>query len=173
LHQLSVNGEAAPEQPCEVGRAGDTLDAALRMDLCDYMPGDILVKTDRASMAHGLELRTPYLDVDFASFCISLPTRLKITAREEKWILRRSYGHAWTEKIRARKKCGFGAPVDQWLKRDSVMSLKGRILNDSAHALFSLVPFKAARPFIERDNYQTWALLTLGLWLEHGGERSL
>lgn len=148
----------------------DTLDAALRMDLLDYMPGDILVKTDRASMAHGLELRAPFLDVDFASFCISLPTRLKITAEEDKLILRRAYGENWTKAIRERQKCGFGAPVSQWLKRDGVIQLKEGILNNPGHVLFSLVPFEGSRSFVDRDNYQAWTLLTLGLWLEHGRE---
>ncbi|MEO5564893.1 MAG: asparagine synthase (glutamine-hydrolyzing), partial [Chitinophagaceae bacterium] len=47
----------------------NSVDAAMRMDLQDYMPGDILVKTDRAAMANSLELRAPFLDVDFAEFC--------------------------------------------------------------------------------------------------------
>src|SRR5213079_1300327 len=100
LFQLgrSTNREPQTEVACSAGG----VDCALRMDLTNYMPGDILVKTDRASMAHGLELRSPFLDVDFASFCVSLPSRLKITAREEKLILRRSYGQAWTESVRAR-----------------------------------------------------------------------
>jgi asparagine synthase (glutamine-hydrolysing) len=173
LRQLGMNGADLPPLGLETDAFTGTVDDALRMDLANYMPGDILVKTDRASMAHGLELRTPYLDVDFASFCISLPSRLKMTPDEDKWILRRSYGQAWTESIRRRKKCGFGAPVDRWLKRDSVRNLKARILDNPAHSLFSLLPFEAAQQFVVRDNYQTWILLTLGLWLESGAENSL
>jgi asparagine synthase (glutamine-hydrolysing) len=149
------------------------VDDAMRMDLRDYMPGDILVKIDRASMAHGLELRAPFLDVDFASFCISLPSRLKITARDEKWILRRSFAESWPESIRTREKCGFGAPVGSWLERPDVAALKARVLDDSRHALFSLIPFGASRESVARGDYRTWALLVLGLWLEHGGEASL
>jgi len=170
LRQLGFNGEATASEPAQFA---DNLDGVLREDLSNYMPGDILVKTDRASMAHGLELRTPYLDVDFASFCISLPSRLKMTPEQDKWILRRSYSESWTESIRGRKKCGFGAPVDQWLKRDSVVNLKARILDNPAHSLFTLLPFEATRPFVARDNYQTWILLTLGLWLESRAESSL
>jgi asparagine synthase (glutamine-hydrolysing) len=143
------------------------------MDLSDYMPGDILVKTDRASMAHGLELRAPFLDVDFASFCISLPGRMKITARQDKWILRRCYSEDWPQSIRARDKCGFGAPVHHWLKQEGLVHLKRRILDNPKHSLFSLIPFAGSRQFASKDNYQTWILLMLGLWLEHGGEDSL
>jgi asparagine synthase (glutamine-hydrolysing) len=155
------------------GRGAGGVDDAMRMDLCDYMPGDILVKIDRASMAHGLELRAPFLDVEFASFCISLPSRLKITARDEKWILRRSFAEAWPESVRAREKCGFGAPVGSWLERPDVAALKAKVLDDPRHALFSLIPFGASRESVARGDYQTWALLVLGLWLEQGGEASL
>lgn len=173
LKLFGMNGDGL--RSIEVGTdcLTGTVDDAFRMDLASYMPGDILVKTDRASMAHGLELRTPYLDVDFASFCISLPARLKLTADENKWILRRSYGQAWTESIRRRSKCGFGAPVDHWLKRASVQRLKARVLDNPSHSLFSLLPFEATRQFASRENYQTWVLLTLGLWLESGAENSI
>lgn len=149
------------------------VDSALRMDLLDYMPGDILVKTDRASMAHGLELRAPFLDVDFASFCISLPSRLKITEEENKSILRRSYSQSWTESVRNRSKCGFGAPVAKWLERKEVANLKEEILNNPNHPLFSLIRFDGSRQFADTNNYQTWILLTLGIWLERAGKESL
>ena len=149
------------------------VDSALRMDLLDYMPGDILVKTDRASMAHGLELRAPFLDVDFASFCISLPSRLKITDQESKSILRRCYSQSWTESVRNRSKCGFGAPVEKWLEREEVANLKKEILNNCNHALFSLIRFEGSRPFVDTNSYQTWILLTLGIWLDRAGKESL
>ena len=174
LSRLRTNGATAlPISVGEVEALTDTVDAALRMDLCNYMPGDILLKIDRASMAHGLELRAPFLDVDFASFCISLPSRLKITAQQDKWILRQCYSRAWTDAVRNRGKQGFGAPVSHWLKRDSVANLKSKVLSNPRHPLFSLISFDASRSFVAADNYQTWILLTLGLWLERGGEESL
>lgn len=173
VQQLGLQDYSAPRTLDAGGTFDGTVNDALRMDLLDYMPGDILVKTDRASMAHGLELRAPFLDVELASFCISLPSRLKITEREDKWILRRCYGEAWTEAVRTRRKAGFGAPVEQWLKRASVRALKEKILHNPRHSLFQLIPFDASRAVATGDNYQTWILLTLGLWLEHGGEESL
>jgi asparagine synthase (glutamine-hydrolysing) len=173
LHQIGINGQSAHARSNNQAGPRGTVDDALRMDLSDYMPGDILVKTDRASMAHGLELRAPFLDVDFASFCISLPGRMKITARQDKWILRRCYSEDWPQSIRARDKCGFGAPVQHWLKQEGLVNLKKRILDNPGHSLFSLIPFAGSRGFVSQDNYQTWILLMLGLWLEHGGEESL
>lgn len=143
-----------------------TVDDAMRMDLVDYMPGDILVKTDRASMANGLELRAPFLDVEFASFCVSLPGRLKISSDEDKLILRRAHSGSWPPGIRTRGKQGFGAPVDRWLERESVRRLKEEFLGDPRRKIFSLLPSAPIRQLAARDDYRTWSLLVLSLWLE-------
>jgi asparagine synthase (glutamine-hydrolysing) len=173
LRELDAYVSSNGSQPNDADALLETVDTAMRMDLQDYMPGDILVKTDRASMAHGLELRAPFLDVDFASFCISLPERLKITDQQDKWILRQCYGRFWTEAIREKRKQGFGAPVEDWLKLPGVAELKRKVLDNPQHSLFSVIPFKASRTYAAQHNYQTWILLTLGLWLEQGGEKSL
>jgi asparagine synthase (glutamine-hydrolysing) len=146
---------------------GDTIDDALRMDIEHYLPGDILVKADRASMANGLELRTPFLDVDFASFCISLPYRLKINTERGKLVLRRAMANFWPPSVRTRGKQGFGAPVSQWLTRDSVKALKEQYLNDSSQKLFSLLRFEKTRSAVNRGDYKTWILLVLALWLDN------
>src|SRR5205814_949242 len=99
-------------------------------------PGDILVKTDRASMAHGLELRAPFLDVEVASFLISLPSRLKIEKDRDKVLLRRAFAQEWPESIRQRGKQGFGAPVGEWLGTKAVESLKECCLRDRGNRLF-------------------------------------
>jgi asparagine synthase (glutamine-hydrolysing) len=163
LRRLSVDGTTS--SPLDA-LAGDSLDQAIRLDLETYLPGDILVKTDRASMAHGLELRAPFLDVELASFCISLPSRLKVTARTDKWLLREAYAHAWTESVRRRGKKGFGAPVRRWLAEPGVAAVTARILHDAAHPLFSLVSFEGSRQAAGAGDTRTWILLVLGLWLE-------
>lgn len=146
-----------------------TLDDALSQDIENYMPGDILVKTDRASMAHGLELRAPFLDVELASFCIQLPYCLKINSKHEKLVLRKAFSHLWPEEIRSRNKQGFGAPVSLWLKRKSVAGLKARYLEDPGKMIYSIIPFAKASKYFGRDDYKTWVLLVLSLWLERHG----
>ena len=104
----------------------DTLDSAFRMDLEDYMPGDILVKIDRGSMSHGLELRAPFLsDIDFASFCISLPANLKVTTRADKIIMREALSSVWPPEIKNRRKQGFAAPILTWFERRSSRGSNG------------------------------------------------
>jgi asparagine synthase (glutamine-hydrolysing) len=145
---------------------GDALDAVLREDIATYLPGDILVKTDRAAMACGLELRSPFLDIDLASFCISLPSRLKINSHADKLILRQACEHLWPASVRRRGKQGFGAPVHEWLRRPELRPLKENYLNDQRRRLYSVLPFEATRPFIRRDDARTWVLLVLSLWME-------
>lgn len=143
-----------------------TVDDALRMDIEHYMVGDILVKTDRASMASGLELRAPFLDVDFASFCISLPSRLKITRDADKVILRRVCAELWPPSIRNRPKLGFGAPVHDWLRRPAVKDLVNEYLQSPRRRIYDLLDFDACQPYVRENNYLTWILLVLSLWME-------
>jgi asparagine synthase (glutamine-hydrolysing) len=148
------------------GAYNNTLSDAMRMDVENYMPGDILVKIDRASMAHGLELRAPFLDVDFASFCMSLPSRLKITSDTDKYILRKAYESSWPSTVAKRSKQGFGAPVANWLKSKEVIELKNVYLKNNNNKIFKYISIEFARPYIEANNYQTWILLMLSMWME-------
>ncbi|MFP5223899.1 MAG: asparagine synthase (glutamine-hydrolyzing) [Acidobacteriota bacterium] len=143
------------------------VDDAWRDDLTDYMPGDILVKTDRASMAHGLELRAPFLDADLAGFCASLPARLKIVPGQSKRILRLACSHLWPESVRVRGKQGFGAPVAAWLARPDVEELRRDMLLDPARGIWNLFDRKACLDLAGSHTYKAWILLTLSVWLEH------
>jgi len=142
------------------------LNGLLASDIEGYLPGDILTKTDRASMACGLEIRCPFLDVDLASFCIDLPARLKIDTRRDKILLREAFGDALTPRIRARAKQGFGGSVQAWLAQPEVAEMKSSILGNGQHPLARLVDARASVAYAARDNQQTWLLLVLGAWLE-------
>jgi asparagine synthase (glutamine-hydrolysing) len=152
---------------CDAAASGaGGLNGVLASDIRGYLPGDILTKTDRASMAWGLEIRCPFLDVDLASFCIGLPLRLKIDTRRDKILLREAYGDAWTPRIRARTKQGFGGTVQAWLKQPPVAEMKASILGNPRHPLAGLLDPRAASAYSAADNQQTWLLLVLGAWLE-------
>ena len=101
-----------------------------------------------------------------ASFCISLPTRLKMNSYQEKLVLRAAFSDAWSPAIRKRRKQGFGALVTDWLKRSSVRDLKHSILGNPNSALYDLLAIEQVEKVIEADSYQTWLLLVLGIWLE-------
>ena len=145
----------------------NTVDDAMRLDIQNYLAGDILVKTDRASMANGLELRAPFLDTDFASFCISMPPRLKITAKHDKILLRRAYSKIWPQIVQTREKQGFGAPVSKWLKQRSFVDLKEKFILNENNKIFNFIRHDKVLEYVKRDNIQTWTLLILSLWMEN------
>lgn len=143
-----------------------SMDDVIRQDIQDYMPADILTKIDRASMAHGLELRAPFLDVEFASFCLSLPYRLKVSTNEDKIILRRAFAAQWPEAIRGRTKQGFGAPLARWFKNQAVLELEGRYLRDPAAPIYDHISYGGAQALLRQGKLmQRWTLLVLGVWL--------
>jgi asparagine synthase (glutamine-hydrolysing) len=162
--ELERLGLTIPPSPQALDQGEDPLDAALRMDLTNYMPGDILVKIDRAAMAHGLELRAPFLDVDLASYCIALPSRLKVSSGADKILLREMMGARLPGNVISREKQGFGAPVQEWLTRQRVQSLLQKHLDDPNDRLFSILPFDATRTYTARGGYHAWILLVLALW---------
>lgn len=138
---------------------------AMKADLRGYMPGDILVKTDRAAMANGLELRAPFLDVQLAEFLISLSGSLKIDDKQDKILLRRTFEETWPQKIRNRSKQGFGAPVNLWLKIPDVAEMKAAVFGPG-HAIRDHVPAGLLTRYQDSDCDRTWALFVLGIWLE-------
>ena len=147
-------------------KMNNTLNDAMNMDILDYLPGDVLAKSDRASLANSLELRCPFLDKELAEFCISLPADFKISDNEDKLLLRRAYENLWTEDIRKRSKQGFGAPVNEWLKKPEMKMMKDEFLLDRNNKIYSLLNFDFAKEFFDKNNYNTWILLILSLWMD-------
>jgi asparagine synthase (glutamine-hydrolysing) len=103
----------------------DPLQRAQYADLTTYLPGDILTKVDRASMAHGLELRAPMLDVDFASWSFALPPRQKLNGSGGgKAILKRAMERYLPRDLLYRPKQGFTIPLAEWFRGP----LRGQVL---------------------------------------------
>ena len=94
------------------------LDQAMYVDIKTWLPDDILVKADRSSMAHSLELRCPFLDHRLVEFAASLPVALKITRLKKKYILKESQRENLPNTILDRPKKGFNAPISSWLKKE-------------------------------------------------------
>jgi asparagine synthase (glutamine-hydrolysing) len=145
-----------------------TLADAMNMDLLDFMPGDILVKTDRASMANGLELRAPFLDVDFASFCIKLPAKYKLERNEKitKWIFKQALNEAIPQHILSLPKQGFQSPIRQWLKSPAIQSLLNDYVFDANNKVYNLISYNEATKHFKGD-IQLWTILTLSIWYNH------
>ncbi|BAU48095.1 asparagine synthase [Sulfurifustis variabilis] len=138
-------------------------DAALYFDLAAFLPGDILVKVDRAAMAHGLETRAPFLDRDVVELALRLPAALKVSGRKTKIAFKRAFADLWPPALAARGKQGFAGPHERWLERPDVAALERRVCRPDS-ALSRLLPGIAVDA--GRTSQQRWNLLTLGLWLE-------
>jgi asparagine synthase (glutamine-hydrolysing) len=150
--------------------AADPVDALLAVDVETYLPDDLLVKVDIATMAHGLEGRSPFLDHDVMEFCASLPADYKIRRRETKYLLKRAVRKLLPSAVIERPKQGFGVPIDRWLRGE---------LRDTVHDVLLDARTRARGYFREpvvrrlldehgrgiRDwHAQLWSLLVLELW---------
>ncbi|MBT3996629.1 MAG: asparagine synthase (glutamine-hydrolyzing) [Chloroflexi bacterium] len=96
------------------------------VDSTTYLPGDLMVKADRMSMAHGLEVRSPFLDHHLIDFASTIPGEYSISGRSGKQILKRAYADLIPAEIANRKKAGFTVPVADWINgalRDSTREL--------------------------------------------------
>ena len=91
------------------------LDQGMYVDIKTWLVDDILLKVDRATMAHALEARAPFLDYRLVEFAASLPVHWKMNGFEKKYLLKRSQHNRLPDFVLKRKKQGFNAPVSYWL----------------------------------------------------------
>ncbi|MEI6234982.1 MAG: asparagine synthase (glutamine-hydrolyzing) [Planctomycetota bacterium] len=85
-------------------------------DLHTYLPGDVLHKVDRMSMAHGVEVRSPFLDVDLLNWALSLPDSVRLPAKQTKPLLRTAARQTLPPDVASARKRGFGVPLDDWFR---------------------------------------------------------
>ena len=117
---LRLRGDYRAEQPFEALMRGaparSGLDRAQYADLKFWLPGDILTKVDRTSMAVSLEAREPLLDHRLIEFAASLPEGLRLKRGQGKWLLKKTMQRYLPEEILYRPKQGFVTPISQWLR---------------------------------------------------------
>jgi asparagine synthase (glutamine-hydrolysing) len=146
--------------------SSNSLDDVFLTDIQNYMVADILVKTDTTSMANGLELRAPFLDVKLAEFAISLPVDFKYQGNENKIILRELIKKHYPNLERQQGKLGFGAPVADWLKLKKFDEYRNYVKNDKSAIVYRLIDFNKMGDRLALNNYRTWAVINLNAWLE-------
>lgn len=146
------------------------MDPVTDFDMRCYLPGDILVKVDRAALAHGLESRAPFLDTELTEFILNLPWQLRFKDKDKlKFLLRRASQHLWTENIQKRSKQGFGAPIESWLQKKDIEPVVRRVLIQGG-PLRELLRGLSPNKYQESSAVQKWIFLCLGLWLENHPE---
>jgi len=144
-------------------------------DLNTYLPDDLLVKSDIASMAASLELRAPMLDHRVIELGLSIPTETKLNSRRGKLVLRKAFAHMLPQGAFDHPKRGFGIPLGDWL-RNELRDEMADTLNDLAMEKTGLFRKNAMNNIMNahltgrRDySHQIWALMVLSRWLSKFG----
>ena len=149
----------------------DPLDRLLDVDVNTYLPGDLLVKMDIATMAHSLEVRSPLLDQRFMEMAARMPASAKLDGTTTKRVFKDALRPWIPDRILDRPKMGFGVPLDAWFK-GALRHLPEEILLDSHSLNRGFFREEQVRSIIdahvsgaEDTSNKIWALLQLELWL--------
>jgi asparagine synthase (glutamine-hydrolysing) len=154
------------------GGRRDRITRAMVADMLTYLPGDLLVKVDIASMAHSLECRAPFLDHRIVELAAAMPLSRKLDVRTgaSKVVLKRAFADLLPPAIRRRSKMGFGVPIGSWFR--------GELRNELEEVLLDPVCFdrglfrpEAIRKLVaehvagkQEHAPRLWALLMLEMW---------
>jgi asparagine synthase (glutamine-hydrolysing) len=157
--------------------AKDALSRAQYADINFYMTDDVLVKVDRMSMAHGLEVRAPLLDYRIIEFAASLESKQKMSLSKGKLPLRALAAEQLPQTLLSQPKRGFTIPINEWLKGGMKDFFADRLFNSSG-LISEAVSTNAVRTIWDehqkgqRDNSAfLWSLVMLGMWesqFQHG-----
>ena len=117
----------------------DALSLVQYLDMKTYLVGDILTKVDRASMAHGLEVREPLLDHELMGWASGLPTDLKLRGTEGKYLLKKAMEPYLPHDVLYRKKMGFSVPLAEWFRGPLAATIREAVLGErlAATGLFN------------------------------------
>ena len=154
----------------EIVSSEDRTDKLLFLDSKTYLPGDVMTKVDRMTMANSLEARAPFLDQELVEFAMSIPVRFKIKVRDAKYILKKAMEGIVPSEILNREKQGFAVPIKLWMNEQ----LRDRIHGDLTDQK-TLARGVFERSYIQtllnehssgrRDHsYRLWLLWVLELW---------
>jgi asparagine synthase (glutamine-hydrolysing) len=148
------------------------VDAALLADIMTYLPNDLLVKVDIATMAVSLEARSPFLDHKVIEFAASLPEKLKLRGLTSKYLLKRVLKQLLPAENLRRRKMGFGVPISHWLRGEMQPFLRETILSEKALGRGFFKP-DAVKQLVELHtrgeqeySQKLWTLLMLELWFQ-------
>jgi asparagine synthase (glutamine-hydrolysing) len=167
---LAASGPDLVDEIFADADALDPVDAMLSADCRFYLPTDLLVKMDIASMANSLEARSPFLDHHLAEFVATLPSSYKVRGRTSKYLLKRALEGILPPENLSRSKQGFALPISQWLRVDLRDFVRDHLL--SARCANRGLFRKEVVAAMVRDHqdgradyaHHLWTLLMLELW---------
>ena len=157
----------------------DPVDRMRYLDMCTYLPDDILTKVDRASMAVALEVRVPLLDHRLVEWVWRLPSFQNARARRPKHLLRRVLARYVPDRLVERPKMGFGVPLADWL-RGPLRNWAEDLMNEAGLSAGDIFDVEAIRSlwaeFLSGDNgryFLIWNILMFQAWHRRWGDASV
>jgi asparagine synthase (glutamine-hydrolysing) len=164
------NSTAAMTEPFNHAEADDVLDRMLYTDFVTRLPEHSLVLTDRMSMAHGLEARSPFLDHELVEFLAKVPANMKVQNHQPKYLMRKLAARYLPAPILQREKQGFMLPIAYWFRTD-LFPVVSRMLEHSYFVKAGWFKKENIHRLLHehRNNrndhhVRLWMLLTLELW---------
>lgn len=148
----------------------DHLGKILYTDIKTYLPGDILVKVDRMSMANSLETRAPLLDYRVVEYAAQIPSVLKLHGKEKKYILKKAFSKMLPDDILYRKKMGFSVPLADWLRNEIRPTAETFLLSPNSGLSQYFDREKIRKLWLDHQNgdsqftQELWSLLAFELW---------
>ncbi|HKY29582.1 MAG TPA: asparagine synthase (glutamine-hydrolyzing) [Pyrinomonadaceae bacterium] len=170
--QLATDGGVLSEFRAYAAKVntGDPLDQLLHIDSKTYLPGDILTKVDRMSMAVSLEARVPLLDHKLIEFVMRIPASMKMSGVETKYIFKQAVEDLVPQEIVNRPKQGFGMPIQRWINvqlreriRDALQGLRAR-QRDYVNPHYVDVLLEEHERGRRDHSKAMWGLFMLELW---------
>ena len=156
----------------EKGKGSGVLDATMLADQMTYLPNDLLVKVDIASMANSLEARSPFLDHNLIEFAASLPESMKMKNFQTKYLLKKVAAKLVPKDVIYRKKMGFGVPIGKWFRGEMKNFVNETLLSEKA-MIRGITKPDTVRRYIHQHQtgeldhtHQIWSLLMLELWFQ-------
>jgi len=160
---------SATEREWLAGRS--LLSRALHLNFTTYLPGYLLVKTDRMTMANALEARSPFLDRDLVEYVAALPDRCKLDGTRTKAVLGDAFRDLVPPEIERRGKMGFGVPLAAWFRGGLRDALQDLLLSPSARYREFVSPARVESLLAHHlagdgdRAHQLWTVLSFEIWL--------
>ena len=145
------------------------LDREIYVDLMFTMPDSVLMKVDKMSMAHALEVRVPFLDYQFVEFCATIPGHHKLSGFTTKAIFRSAMKGILPDKIRGRGKQGYSLPIKNWLRqelREYMVDLltSSPLMKEAFNIQYIEKLIREHQEYRANHNHILWALINLAIW---------
>jgi len=145
------------------------LDREIYVDLKFTMPESVLMKVDKMSMAHALEVRVPFLDYQFVEFCATIPGDLKLEGFTTKGIFRSAMKGILPDVIRGRGKQGYSLPIKNWLRQElreymTDLLTSSPLMSEAFNMNYVRQLIREHQDYRANHNHILWALINLAIW---------